>query len=95
MSAITMSTEQFRAYRAQRDAEMTDKRGKSFARKYWQAVDRLFSPSKVVEYRTNGVVVESVNGYELQVLADTDSHHSRWRVGAVIDVTDQFAEVAA
>lgn len=90
IDATTMNAEQFNNYRAERDRDMVDKRGKLHARRYWQAVDRLFPVNDVVEYRANGVVIKSANGYDLHALSDTDSHHGQWRVGAVIDVSDQF-----
>lgn len=90
LNALTMDAGQFKDYRAKRDAEITDKHGKGYAKKYWQAADRLFNASDVVEYRANGVIVKEGDGYTLHAFGDTDSPSAKWRIGAEIDVSDQF-----
>jgi hypothetical protein len=69
---------------------LTQKIGNKKAVKYFEQVDKLFNPNstKVVEYRTNGVVTEENGKYIFHALSGMDT--KTWRVGFKSDVSDQF-----
>lgn len=83
----TPSVDEFREMRKR----LIEKKGKRDGEKYLSAVDRLFPASEIIEYRPAGPVVSRGGRAFLAVLADTDSHYSKWRVADEYDITDQFA----